>query len=302
MAALATVLIATALTITVLTTTITTVTVITTGTIPARADTAHADFTSPVDFTSPADLANPVDLAGTVALSNCSGAIVRPAEASDSDPALVLTNGHCLEGGFPNANDVLINKPSQRVFTVLSPNGTSELGKLSATKLLYATMKNTDIALYQTNISYLDLRQRLGTNALRLSTRHPEISTPIAIPSGYWKTTYSCTIDSFVPEIREGPWVWKDSIRYSPECQTIDGTSGAPIVDRASGEVIGINNTGNDDGQLCTENNPCEVTMNGQVTVHQGINYGQETYLIQDCISAANELDLNKPDCTLPTT
>lgn len=42
-----------------------------------------------------------VNFAGTVSLSNCSGSVVRMPNSAASDPALVLTNGHCLESGFP---------------------------------------------------------------------------------------------------------------------------------------------------------------------------------------------------------
>ena len=36
-----------------------------------------------------------VDFAGTVALSNCSGSLVRFAASQPTDPAMALTNGHC---------------------------------------------------------------------------------------------------------------------------------------------------------------------------------------------------------------
>ncbi len=42
-----------------------------------------------------------MNFAGTVSLSNCSGSVVRMPDSAASDPALVLTNGHCLESGFP---------------------------------------------------------------------------------------------------------------------------------------------------------------------------------------------------------
>lgn len=45
--------------------------------------------------------AKAVTFAGTVALSNCSGSVVRAPSSLPGDPALVLSNGHCLETGFP---------------------------------------------------------------------------------------------------------------------------------------------------------------------------------------------------------
>ncbi|HEY3483660.1 MAG TPA: serine protease, partial [Streptomyces sp.] len=87
-------------------------------------------------------------------------------------------------------------------------------------------------------------------------------------------------------------------IRYTSACQTIGGTSGSPII--SGGKVVGVNNTGNEDGQRCTDNNPCEVDQAGTVTVRQGINYGQETYGIPACLTPANEIALTQAGCTLP--
>lgn len=72
------------------------------------------------------------------------------------------------------------------------------------------------------------------------------------------------------------------------------------MIDNATGKVVAVNNTGNEDGQECTDNNPCEVDENGQVTVRQGINYAQETYGIVPCIGAGNVFDLDRAGCTLP--
>src|SRR5437870_3712256 len=98
-----------------------------------------------------------------------------------------------------------------------------------------------------------------GTVAL--SNGHPTAGSAIDVVSGYWKRVYSCTIDGFVYRLKEGSWTWKDSIRYTSACQTIGGTSGSPII--SGGKVVGVNNTGNEDGERCTENNPCGVAEAG---------------------------------------
>lgn len=61
-----------------------------------------------------------VTFEGTVALSNCSGAVVRLPNSTDRDPALVMSNGHCLEGGFPASGEVVVDRPSSRT----SPSST----------------------------------------------------------------------------------------------------------------------------------------------------------------------------------
>jgi V8-like Glu-specific endopeptidase len=263
--------------------------------------TLIATLTATVLIGTPtAAAATSTTFAGTVALSNCSGSVVKLAGAAQTDRALVLSNGHCLEEGFPAAGEVIVDKPSQRTFSLLSANGKSTLGTLRATKIVYATMTDTDTSLYQLNTTYAQIKQRYGISALELASTHPVAGKHIDVVSGYWKTIYSCSIDGFVNELHEGDWVWKDSIRYTPECTTIGGTSGSPIVETGTGKVIGINNTGNEDGARCTLNNPCEVASDGTVTIRRGTNYGEETYLFYGCLVAGSEIDLNKPGCALP--
>ncbi|MFE6689996.1 serine protease [Streptomyces sp. NPDC057743] len=240
-----------------------------------------------------------VDFAGTVALDDCSGSIVKMPTSQPNDPALVMTNGHCLESGMPSPGKVIVDQPSSRDFTVLDKSA-GELGSLQATKVVYATMTDTDVTLYQTGSTYAEIEQKYGIKPLELSTEHPAKGAGITVVSGYWKKTYTCSIDGFVPTLKEGGWSWKDSVRYTPECHTVGGTSGSPVVDNQTGKVTAINNTGNENGERCTENNPCEVDANGNVTVHKGTNYAEETYFIPKCFGAGNKLDLNGAGCTLP--
>ncbi|MET7766630.1 serine protease [Streptomyces sp. NPDC005393] len=240
-----------------------------------------------------------VTFAGTVALSNCSGSVVRAPGSADTDPALVLSNGHCLESGFPSAGEVIVDQPSTRGFTLLTSAGGSA-GTLRASKIAYATMTDTDISLYQLSSTYAQIQSRYGIKALSLSDSHPAQGSAINVVSGYWKKIYSCNIDGFAYRLKEGEWTWKDSVRYTSACNTIGGTSGSPVVDPASGKVVAVNNTGNEDGGRCTVNNPCEVDETGKTTVRQGINYAQETYGITRCLTTGNKVDLSLAGCELP--
>ncbi|MER6787842.1 serine protease [Streptomyces sp. NPDC000658] len=240
-----------------------------------------------------------VNLAGTVALSNCSGSVIRFPSSLDTDPALVLSNGHCLSTGFPEPGEVLVNQASSRTFGLLNSAGT-RVATLRASKLAYGTMTDTDVSIYQLTSTYASIKNTYGISALTVQDTHPVAGTAITVASGYWKRLYSCNIDAFVYRLKEGDWTWKDSVRYTSACQTIGGTSGSPVIDQSTGKVVAVNNTGNEDGQRCTENNPCEVDANGNVTVREGINYAQETYLIPACFTTGNQLSLNKSGCTLP--
>ncbi|WP_211363599.1 S1 family peptidase [Saccharothrix saharensis] len=238
-----------------------------------------------------------VDFTGTVSLSGCSGAVVRPPEHRPSDPALVMTNGHCVR--FMEPEEVVVDVPADRKFTLLASNGEGSIGTLRASSLVYATMHRTDVALYRLTATYGEV-EAMGGRALELSPEHPGRGIDISVVSGYWRQVYSCRADGYVHELREGRWTWKGSMRYTEACDTKGGTSGSPVVDVATGKVVAVNNTGNEDGDRCTDNNPCEVDEQGNVTVHQGIGYGQQTYLIVPCLTGGGRVDLTAPDCGLP--
>ncbi|MFF3450461.1 serine protease [Streptomyces sp. NPDC002667] len=240
-----------------------------------------------------------VSLAGTVALSNCSGSVIRFPNSADSDPALVLSNGHCLETGFPDPGEVIVGQSSSRTFGLLNSAGT-KVATLRANKVAYSTMTDTDITIYQLTSTYATIKNSYGISALTVQDTHPVAGTAITVASGYWKRLYSCAIDGFVYRLKEGDWTWKDSVRYTSACQTIGGTSGSPVVDQSTGKVVAVNNTGNEDGGRCTVDNPCEVDANGTVTVRQGINYAEETYQIPACFTTGNKLDLSLSGCVLP--
>ncbi|MGW6981507.1 S1 family peptidase [Streptomyces sp. NPDC054932] len=254
--------------------------------------------TAPTAPTTP-EAAAAVDFAGTVALSNCSGSVVRAPGSRPNDPALVLSNGHCLESGFPAAGEVIEDRASTRSFSLLNSAG-SKVGTLRANKIAYATMTDTDISIYQLTRTYAQIQSQYGITALTLNDVRPAQGSAIKVVSGYWKRIYSCNVDGFAYRLQEGDWTWKDSVRYTSACNTIGGTSGSPVIDTATGKVVAVNNTGNEDGGRCTVNNPCEVDQNGNVTVRRGINYAQQTYIVVPCIAPGNKIDLNRPGCTLP--
>lgn len=242
----------------------------------------------------------PVDFAGTVALDNCSGSVVRVPQSRSSDPALVMTNGHCItEQDMPGAGKVVVDLPSQRTFDLLNAKA-EKVGTLTANKLSYATMTDTDVALYRLTSSYAQVEKAYGIKALELDTRHPKKNRAITVVSGYWKKTYSCNIDGFAYRLKEGEWTWKDSVRYTSGCQTIGGTSGSPVIDNRSGKVVAVNNTANSAGERCTLDNPCEVDRRGKVTARKGSHYAQQTYGIARCIAHNSRVDLDRWGCQLP--
>src|SRR4051812_20521257 len=85
----------------------------------------------------PASFTADYNFEGIVALNNCSGSIVRLENSKDSDAAMVLTNGHCFEGGFIDPGTFVINKSSSRGFSILDTRG-NDMGTLHASQVIYA--------------------------------------------------------------------------------------------------------------------------------------------------------------------
>jgi hypothetical protein len=269
-------------------------------TIPA-ASAAPAPAAAPASSGKAVQQLQAAGLASTIALSNCSASLVRYPSSLTTDRAMMLTNGHCYEGGFLSAGQVLVNRTSSRTGKLLNSSGTA-VATLRADLVLYATMTGTDVTLYRLTQTFAQIKNSTGLSALTIASTHPVNGHAVSIPSGYWKTTYSCSINGFVGTLREDQWTWHDSIRYlypNSACQTIGGTSGSPIVDNTSLQITGINNTSNEQGQACTLDNPCEVNADGSLTYRQGQNYGQETYWFTTCLTSTNAIDLNKTGCLL---
>jgi V8-like Glu-specific endopeptidase len=237
---------------------------------------------------------------GIVALSNCSGSLIRLTNSADTDHAMVLTNGHCFEGGMPSPGEVISHQPSSRAFTVLNAAGSS-LGRVRASEVIYSTMTKTDMTLYLLQETYAQIFSRYGVRPFLLADSHPVVGQPIEVVSGYWKRGFRCQVEFFVHELDEAGWAMRDSIRYSrPGCEVYGGTSGSPIIAAGTRTVIGVNNTGNENGGRCTMNNPCEIDESGNVTYQEGYSYGQQTYWIYSCLNPAGALDLAVPGCLLP--
>lgn len=237
------------------------------------------------------------DLTATIRLSNCSASLVRYPSSLSTDRAMMLTNGHCFEGGFLAAGQVITNRASTRRGTLLNSAG-SAVATLTADRVLYATMTGTDVTLYRLTSTFATVQSATGIAARTLSASHP-VTGDTFVPSGFFARVFDCDIQTFVPTLREDVWTWHDSIRYNTACATIHGTSGSPIVSVATGEIVGINNTANDDGGVCTLNNPCEVASNGTVTATQGLRYGQQTYWFTTCLTTTRTINLNQAGCLL---
>lgn len=238
------------------------------------------------------------DFTNIVRLNNCSGSLVRFDDSLPTDHAMVLTNGHCI-GRFPAPGLAVVGIEVDRSIALLNESAKT-IGNVDADLLMYATMTKTDMALYRLTATFADLKSRYNLDALEIAREPSPITTPIQVLSGYWRVGFSCSIEKIVHQLKEEDWTCEDSIRYSqPGCAVYGGTSGSPILS-AERKVIGVNNTGNESGYRCTENNPCEIDEAGNVDYEQGRSYGQQIFWIYGCLNAAREIDVRQSTCLLP--
>ena len=222
------------------------------------------------------------DFQGQVSLSNCTGFLFKTGETLLSEKAKLATNGHCLQSLFG-----MILKPGQtkkdekatRAITLYSNSG--KIFKTNATRLVFATMTGTDLAIYELDETYNDLASK-DIFPLTLSKEAPYLGQEVVTISKRKNSKFSCRVEN-ITATSEGGYEFKDAIRLSQECRQINGTSGSPVVDARTGEVVAIANSFNKNGKRCGNNNPCERNGDETIVVHKA-RYAQHIlpYLIQD--------------------
>ena len=244
---------------------------------------------------------------GIVRINNCSAALVKLPGAKNTDPAVLLTNGHCVRTTNIMPGEVVVDQDATRLNTHVreadffkgsQPRSIATSAKI--TKVLYGTTTGTDLALMEVNKSYLTLSLS-GVKPRTLAEANAAIGTPLSIPSGLYLSNSFCEVEAIVPTLHGGNgYVWNNSRRYAPGCTTRAGTSGAPMLDRTSGQIVGINNAGFDTIDDCTVDNPCgEQKEDGSIVPILDAKYGQETAQILGCVSGG-KFSLKTPGCTLP--
>lgn len=235
---------------------------------------------------------------GAVNLGDCVGSVVRTAASRPDDPALLLTNGHCVQGTRPAPGTALADLPADRVAPIADRQGYPRI-TARATRLVYATMTGTDIALYRLNRTYAQLAAR-GAKVFRLATSPVRAGDRLSL--AYTTRRMTCTAEAVVGHLREGGYQQDDAIRYATakDCAPVHGMSGSALLAPDGRTVAGIHNTHNEAGERCTDDNPCEVGPNGAVTSVKGRSYGQQVNLIGACLSRGSRLDLSRKGCALP--
>jgi len=223
--------------------------------------------------------------------------VVRTAASAPEDPALVLTNGHCVQGDRPAPGAALVDQPADREAQIADAQGYPQ-ATTHLNRLVYATMTGTDIALYRADKTYAQLAAE-GAKVFQLTTTPIQPGDPLTL--AYSSSRLNCTAEAVVPHLREGGYQLDRSIRYATTqgCAPWHGMSGSALLAADGTTVAGVHNTHNDSGEQCTDNNPCEVDAYGTVTSTKDRGYGQQVDQIAGCLTTGSKLDLSRESCAL---
>lgn len=225
-------------------------------------------------------------------------------------PAYALTNGHCYDGiNFPSAQEILINQPSNLLFKLnYFKDEKFRIRSVRVRRVVYATMKGTDITILELGTTYQQLVKE-GFTPLKIAEVSAPVGEPVevvGIPMRGVESARSflhraaCQIGESV-SVREDVYQWEKSIRN--RCSVVGGMSGSPIVSLKSNKVVAIANTGVDDEAMkqpeCSINRPCEVSKDGRVSTFPKENYAQRVSDIPSCFDRKGIFNLNLLSCRL---
>ncbi|MGC1395021.1 MAG: serine protease [Coleofasciculaceae cyanobacterium] len=231
-------------------------------------------------------------------------------KGDDNAPAYAVTNGHCaVLPKFPKATEIITNRPSELVFKLnYFVNSKSFVRTLPIRQIVYATMKGTDITVFELDTTFKQL-VKAGFTPLEIDSVPPKIGEPVkvvGIPgSGVQRSLRYlhkavCETGQSV-NLNEDVYQWQNSVRH--RCSTIGGMSGSPMISQKTNRVVAIVNTGVNDDALkepeCSWNRPCEVSNSGKKLTLPEENYAQRVDAIPTCFDQRGVFNLNLAGCKL---
>jgi hypothetical protein len=226
-------------------------------------------------------------------------------------PAYVLTNGHCQGTAhkLPNNREIMVDRPTKTQFTVnYFHDFKADRLTIPVKRLVYGTMKNTDIAILELTKTQRELIAA-GIVPLQIATTPPASGAPaivVGIPSEGVKDelnflhAVTCRTGELA-NVKEDVYNWQKSLRH--RCSIVGGMSGSPMISLKTDRVVGIINTGVNDNATkqpqCSLNRPCEVAQNGLVQTFPQENYAQLVDRIPTCFNPQGIFDLTQSTCQL---
>lgn len=243
--------------------------------------------------------------------ARCTGVFLAtvPDEDAPADaPAYVLTNGHCPD--FPGSNDVLVDQPSppgrRVVFNYFADTPSSHV-VVPVNRVAYATMKGQDIAVLELAARHDDI-VRSGFKPWRVTLTVPARDEPVVVvgaplSSGVGESYLrlaACRLEARAPVVLEYIWHWFDYDRN--QCADIrPGSSGSPVISRATGRLLGLVSTTTIGAVRYTEcflDHPCEPTP-GDIVGQANTSYMTPLVRMDRCFGEDGQFDVRRQDCPL---
>lgn len=277
---------------------------------PAPKDAELAPLLSAHDSTS-RRFFSVGELLGTIGVGwSCTATLVAGSDNPEPDkPALILTAGHCA-AGMTGDNEVVIDRPMGEgwFFTpsYFHDNQDQHL-RVPILKVLYSSMKSTDIGVLQLGETYGQLLEK-GFRPMRLRAlagTTPEIDIA-HIPRGLFRDHYMRYSEcpsrqpvalfetARVVELQKDlPWFWPSANPHS--CIGIyGGSSGGPIFARGEWNIIGVvSTTLHEEG--CGIGKPCEIE-GGQPVGKVGTSYFASIEALVEAFKADGSFDPSSLD------
>jgi hypothetical protein len=240
----------------------------------------------------PGDAARPFAGAAMVDVGGgCSGVLVRPTtDADPGAPAYVLTNGHCIE--LLDPTEVRRDTSIEGSVSFGWPGGPlHETAEVASVR--WASMKGTDLAVLELRRTLSDLLAA-GVPAYLIASTTPEPGTRVAIvgapaPDDGSDRQLRLAVCSLLDpvDLVEETWWWHGFPR--DDCAGIrHGSSGSPVLDLATGRLVGLVNTGTEGSEGrsdCMFDRPCEVTA-GSARSREDAVYGPSVAGLGACWGA----------------
>lgn len=233
----------------------------------------------------------------------------------DHAPAYIVTNAHCtLHAVFAplKTNEVRQNEDTsfEVVFNHFVSVPANQRKRYKLAKLVYYTEKGMDLAIFQLEKT-LNRLKKDGIKPLTVSPKKPAsgpnahlVGIPLLrVPEDQKSLhiTGPCRLFGNA-HLKNGIYEAPRSVIHN--CSSIEGFSGGPVIDAASGEVVLINSHGDagdsTDAPCTYASRPCEVDANGATNVVPKRNYGQYLDAISRCFNTAGRFDVSRPTCDLP--
>ncbi len=278
-----------------------------------------------VSVTSLADSHRPAtneELNGMVKIGGCSASLITIGRSVRS-AASALSAGHCpsyplfYKPGEAEAGKKNLSDSPAKVFPP-SRRNTSPLD-IPLDQLYYATMTNSDVAIYDLSESERKIKFR-GLKTFTLADSLPKPGDKLTITSGYWRETQTCEVESILADNSEEeavigmpmesdpraiPHSFHHSILFKDSCYGRNGWSGSSVIDPKTNQIYGVVS------RLYETQRDASLTrfaefirrkwnpFNPEVETPVRVVASNVTDLV-DCLEKDGSLNFRRPGCVLP--